>query len=159
MPERCAICGATIGNLERSFVLKDSIVCEACYRELSEPEASTTVNDLVGTKSGAKASPPTRGRRTRCPFCREEMDINASRCPHCGKAGGFAHAYVTGWIAVGVFVGFIIAFVAIPPKDPGGLIVSMCCGPYLVFMIPFGLVGGVIGSIHAAIAKQKINRD
>jgi hypothetical protein len=71
MPETCENCGSTIGALETAYVLKNHVVCRACFSRLStQADAPTTT--LTASDGGA------------CPNCGKVVANSASKCPSCG---------------------------------------------------------------------------
>ena len=98
-----------------------------------------------------------------CPFCKKEMDIDATHCPYCGKNGGFVHKYVWGYGVLGSLAGFLISVTILwMTGDDTGFLDGIsgglcCCNPILwIVTLPLMFIGVLIGFIHAGILKKKI---
>lgn len=46
-------------------------------------------------------------RKMKCPFCKEEIGINAKECPHCGKSLKINN------VATGIIIGFIVIVIIV----------------------------------------------
>jgi hypothetical protein len=54
--EKCANCGATIGNLETPFVWKEATICAACYAKLARPHVVDPAETFDSLEELAKAT-------------------------------------------------------------------------------------------------------
>lgn len=144
------------------------IKCEECGKEISDkadkcPNCGFPVAE--GTPDLRETISPDRIMHP-CPFCKEPMDIDASRCPHCGKSGGFTYGYLVLWAVIGTIIGAAISMATITSDtksdvDTGASVwCTLCvCSPmFWIFVVPGMFIGAIIGSIHASLVKDKIKR-
>jgi hypothetical protein len=106
--------------------------------------------------------PGSKRLMTPCPHCKEEMDIDASHCPHCGKSGGFYYQYVGGGAGCGMLIALTVLFIWVSSEITtdltGSILLSTCCCSPLFWgvVLPSGLVGAGVGFIVGAVQKKKI---
>jgi ssDNA-binding Zn-finger/Zn-ribbon topoisomerase 1 len=71
--ENCSNCGGVIGKLEQAYVFHENVVCQHCYRRLTDTEdkqVQATIERPIEVK--AEAVPPqteARGQKISCPKC------------------------------------------------------------------------------------------
>lgn len=102
-----------------------------------------------------------------CPFCKKDMDIDATHCPYCGKNGGFVYKYTLGYGMLGGLAGFLISVALLWTTGDGmgslegilgGIFGGLCCCNPILWSVtlPLMFTGVVTGFIHAGILKKKI---
>jgi len=161
--ERCENCGCIIGKLEQAYVHNGHVVCNNCNDKLTnKAEGNSLEQQNLSQLSNRKDMGP---KRIPCPHCKELMDIDADRCPHCGKSGGFSYQYTMGWGFLGTIVGILInIWILSSGKEPVDIGTSAFCGACLcspmfwIITLPAMCIGVIIGFIHASIDKNKVKK-
>ncbi len=91
---------------------------------------------------------------TKCKHCMKMISIDATTCPHCGKAGGFVYKYIMGGLMGGVFASVLFTYITSGGED---FFTSAICGACIAnpFFWVFTVVGGIIGLIVGEVQKKK----